>query len=59
MLVGLICDSIDVVSELIMLLKLNNGDLIISCMMGVYILVIVIDFNFFKCVEVIVLNDVV
>ena len=59
MLAGPTCDSIDVVSESIMLPKLNNGDLIISHMMGAYTLATATDFNFFKRAEVIVLNDVV
>ncbi|WP_462167398.1 hypothetical protein [Pseudoalteromonas sp. GB43] len=42
-----------------MLPKLNNGDLIISRMMGAYTLATATDFNFFKRAEVIVLNDVV
>ncbi|MDK9682670.1 type III PLP-dependent enzyme [Pseudoalteromonas shioyasakiensis] len=58
-LAGPTCDSIDVVSESIMLPKLNNGDLIISRMMGAYTLATATDFNFFKRAEVIVLNDVV
>lgn len=56
-LAGPTCDSIDVVSESIMLPKLNNGDLIISRMMGAYTLATATDFNFFKRAEVIVLNE--
>jgi ornithine decarboxylase len=56
-LAGPTCDSIDVVSESIMLPKLNNGDLIISRMMGAYTLATATDFNFFKRAEVVVLNE--
>ncbi|WP_375277114.1 type III PLP-dependent enzyme [Pseudoalteromonas marina] len=56
-LAGPTCDSIDVVSDSIMLPKLNNGDLIISRMMGAYTLATATDFNFFKRAEVIVLNE--
>lgn len=56
-LAGPTCDSIDVVSDSIMLPKLNNGDLIISRMMGAYALATATDFNFFKRAEVIVLNE--
>ncbi|MDN3379859.1 MULTISPECIES: type III PLP-dependent enzyme [unclassified Pseudoalteromonas] len=56
-LAGPTCDSIDVISEAIMLPKLNNGDLIISRMMGAYTLATATDFNFFKRAEVVVLNE--
>ena len=56
-LAGPTCDSIDIVSESIMLPKLNNGDLIISRMMGAYTLATATDFNFFKRAEVVVLNE--
>tara|TARA_R110000744_G_scaffold366887_1_gene476158 strand:- start:1460 stop:2689 length:1230 start_codon:yes stop_codon:yes gene_type:complete len=56
-LAGPTCDSIDVISESIMLPKLNNGDLIISRMMGAYTLATATDFNFFKRAEVVVLNE--
>lgn len=56
-LAGPTCDSIDVIRESIMLPKLNNGDLIISHMMGAYTLATATDFNFFKRAEVIVLNE--
>ncbi|WP_286890068.1 type III PLP-dependent enzyme [Pseudoalteromonas sp. ESRF-bin5] len=56
-LAGPTCDSIDVVSDSIMLPKLSNGDLIISRMMGAYTLATATDFNFFKRAEVIVLNE--
>ncbi|MEL0631430.1 type III PLP-dependent enzyme [Pseudoalteromonas carrageenovora] len=56
-LAGPTCDSIDVVSDSIMLPKLNNGDLIISRMMGAYTLATSTDFNFFKRAEVVVLNE--
>jgi ornithine decarboxylase len=56
-LAGPTCDSIDVISESIMLPKLDNGDLIISRMMGAYTLATATDFNFFKRAEVVVLNE--
>ena len=56
-LAGPTCDSIDIVSDSIMLPKLNNGDLIISRMMGAYTLATATDFNFFKRAEVVVLNE--
>lgn len=56
-LAGPTCDSIDVISDAIMLPKLNNGDLIISRMMGAYTLATATDFNFFKRAEVVVLNE--
>tara|TARA_B100001059_G_scaffold232850_1_gene271541 strand:+ start:818 stop:2041 length:1224 start_codon:yes stop_codon:yes gene_type:complete len=56
-LAGPTCDSIDVISDSIMLPKLNNGDLIISRMMGAYTLATATDFNFFKRAEVVVLNE--
>jgi ornithine decarboxylase len=40
-----------------MLPKLDNGDLIISRMMGAYTLATATDFNFFKRAEVVVLNE--
>ena len=58
-LAGPTCDSIDVISESIMLPKLDNGDLIISRMMGAYTLATATDFNFFKRAEVVVLNEYV
>ncbi|WP_448547687.1 type III PLP-dependent enzyme [Thalassotalea fusca] len=56
-LAGPTCDSIDVISESIMLPKLNNGDLIISSMMGAYTACTATDFNFFKRAEFVVLNE--
>lgn len=56
-LAGPTCDSIDVISDSIMLPKLNNDDLIISRMMGAYTLATATDFNFFKRAEVVVLNE--
>ncbi|MEL0639594.1 type III PLP-dependent enzyme [Pseudoalteromonas aliena] len=56
-LAGPTCDCIDVIRESIMLPKLNNGDLIISRMMGAYTLATATDFNFFKRAEVVVLNE--
>ncbi|XQW83429.1 type III PLP-dependent enzyme [Thalassotalea piscium] len=58
-LAGPTCDSIDVISESIMLPKLSNGDLIISRMMGAYTLATATDFNFFKRAEIVVLNEYV
>ena len=46
-LVGPTCDSIDVVSESIMLPKLNDGDLLIARMMGAYTWASATEFNFF------------
>ncbi|WP_456295731.1 type III PLP-dependent enzyme [Vibrio sp. AK197] len=57
-LVGPTCDSIDVISDHIMLPKLNNGDLIVGRMMGAYTSATATDFNFFKRAQTIVLNDV-
>ncbi len=57
-LAGPTCDSIDVISEHIMLPKLNNGDLIVGRMMGAYTSATATDFNFFKRAQTIVLNDV-
>lgn len=56
-LAGPTCDSIDVVAEEIMLPKLNNGDLIVSRMMGAYSCATATEFNFFKKAEVVVLNE--
>lgn len=56
-LVGLICDSVDVIEDDIMLFELDCGVLIVGCMMGVYMFVMVIDFNFFKKVEIVVINE--
>ncbi len=56
-LAGPTCDSIDVVSENIMLPKLENGDLIIGRMMGAYTSATATDFNFFKRAQCIVLNE--
>ncbi|MFB9134037.1 type III PLP-dependent enzyme [Vibrio olivae] len=57
-LAGPTCDSIDVISDHIMLPKLNNGDLIVGRMMGAYTSATATDFNFFKRAQTIVLNDV-
>ena len=46
-LAGPTCDSIDVVSESIMLPKLNDGDLLIARMMGAYTWASATEFNFF------------
>lgn len=56
-LAGPTCDSIDVISEHIMLPKLDNGDLVIGRMMGAYTSATATDFNFFKRAETIVLNE--
>ena len=56
-LAGPTCDSIDVIAEKIMLPKLNNGDLIVSTMMGAYTSCTATDFNFFKRAEFVVLNE--
>ena len=57
-LAGPTCDSIDVVAEHILLPKLNNGDLIITRMMGAYSSATATDFNFFKRAQTVVLNDI-
>ncbi|MGB0860372.1 MAG: type III PLP-dependent enzyme [Pseudoalteromonas spongiae] len=57
-LAGPTCDSIDVIREEIMLPKLENGDLIISTMMGAYTSCTATDFNFFKRAATVVLNEV-
>ena len=56
-LAGPTCDSIDVISENILLPKLNNGDLIVGRLMGAYSLVTATEFNFFRKAEVVVLNE--
>ncbi len=56
-LAGPTCDSIDVISEDILLPKLNNGDLIIGRMMGAYTSVTATEFNFFRKAEIVVLNE--
>ena len=56
-LAGPTCDSIDVVSEHIMLPKLENGDLVVGRMMGAYTSATATDFNFFKRAQTIVLNE--
>ncbi|MFT5426994.1 MAG: ornithine decarboxylase [Gammaproteobacteria bacterium] len=56
-LAGPTCDSIDVITEDILLPKLNNGDLIIGRMMGAYTSATATEFNFFKKAEIIVLNE--
>ncbi|WP_448569501.1 type III PLP-dependent enzyme [Thalassotalea ganghwensis] len=56
-LAGPTCDSIDVIAESIMLPQLNNGDLIVSTMMGAYTSCTATDFNFFKRAEFVVLNQ--
>lgn len=56
-LAGPTCDSIDVIAENIMLPKLDNGDLVISRMMGAYTSATATDFNFFKRAQTVVLNE--
>ena len=56
-LAGPTCDSIDVITEEIQLPRLNNGDLIISRMMGAYTSATATEFNFFRKAEVVVLNE--
>ena len=46
-LAGPTCDSIDVISEAIMLPKLQDGDLLIARMMGAYTWASATEFNFF------------
>ena len=55
-LAGPTCDCIDVISEHIMLPKLDNGDLVIARMMGAYTSATATDFNFFKRAQCIVLK---
>lgn len=56
-LAGPTCDCIDVITEEILLPRLNNGDLIISRMMGAYTSATATEFNFFRKAEVVVLNE--
>jgi ornithine decarboxylase len=56
-LAGPTCDSIDVIAENIMLPKLNNGDLVVSRMMGAYTSATATDFNFFKRAQTVLLNE--
>ena len=56
-LAGPTCDSIDVISENITLPQLDNGDLVVTAMMGAYTSATATDFNFFKRAEVIVMNE--
>jgi ornithine decarboxylase len=56
-LAGPTCDSIDVIDENILLPKLNDGDLIITRMMGAYTSATATDFNFFKKANIIALNE--
>lgn len=58
-LAGPTCDSIDVISDNIMLPKMDNGDLIIGRMMGAYTSATATEFNFFKKAEIIVLNETI
>ncbi len=56
-LAGPTCDSIDVISENIMLPKLKNGDLVIGRMMGAYTAASASEFNFFPKAKIVVLNE--
>ncbi|CAK8719410.1 MAG: ornithine decarboxylase [Candidatus Electronema aureum] len=56
-LAGPTCDSIDVISEDIMLPKLKNGDLVIGRMMGAYTAASASEFNFFPKAKIVVLNE--
>lgn len=56
-LAGPTCDSIDVIDENILLPKLNDGDLIITRMMGAYTSATATDFNFFKKANIVALNE--
>ena len=56
-LAGPTCDSIDVISENIALPQLDNGDIVVTAMMGAYTSATATDFNFFKRAEVIVMNE--
>ena len=56
-LAGPTCDSIDVIDENILLPKLNDGDLIITRMMGAYTSATSTDFNFFKKANIVTLNE--
>jgi ornithine decarboxylase len=56
-LAGPTCDSIDVISEHIMLPKLDNGDLVIGRMMGAYTSATATDFNFIQRAQCIAFNE--
>ncbi|NVK36845.1 MAG: type III PLP-dependent enzyme [Gammaproteobacteria bacterium] len=56
-LAGPTCDSIDVIDEAIMLPKLNDGDLIVTRMMGAYTSATATEFNFFKKANIVALNE--
>ena len=53
-LAGPTCDSIDVISEDIALPALNNGDLIVSQVMGAYTSATATEFNFFPKAKIVV-----
>ncbi len=55
-LAGPTCDSIDVISQDLMLPRLENGDLIIGRMMGAYTIATATEFNFFPKARVLVQN---
>ncbi|GAB2189815.1 type III PLP-dependent enzyme [Sessilibacter sp. MAH2] len=56
-LAGPTCDSIDVISENISLPELNNGDFIVSRMMGAYTSATATEFNFFPKAKIHVMNE--
>lgn len=56
-LAGPTCDSIDVISENIMLPKLKNGDLVVGRMMGAYTAASASEFNFFPKAKIVVFNE--
>ncbi len=56
-LAGPTCDSIDVISESIMLPKLKSGDLIIAKAMGAYTWASASEFNFFPKATVVSVNE--
>lgn len=57
-LAGPTCDSIDVIHDEILLPKLDNGDLLMTTMMGAYTSCTATDFNFFKRADIVVFNEV-
>ncbi|AZZ97506.1 type III PLP-dependent enzyme [Pseudoalteromonas sp. R3] len=57
-LAGPTCDSIDVICDAVELPQLEDGDLVITRMMGAYTSATATDFNFFKRATTVVLNEV-
>jgi ornithine decarboxylase len=53
---GPTCDSIDVVSEDIMLPELDIGDLVVARQIGAYTIATATDFNFFPRAKVLAVN---